>query len=111
MSELPRPPIVMKPNATYDALIEEAHVAVRLREFLRAEHLAREALGYDPERAAAYNVLAIIRHHRGLYSEAMNLLRAGLAVDPGYQPAQQNLIRFGSFPIRGTAVLGDDDER
>jgi Tfp pilus assembly protein PilF len=99
-----------RPNATYDALIEHAHAAVRVRDFLRAEHLAREALGYDPERAAAYNVLAIVRHHRGLHSEAMNLLRAGLAVDPTYQPAQQNLVRFGSFPMRGTPVLGDNEE-
>lgn len=100
-----------KPNATYDALIEKAHDAMRMRDFQRAEHRAREALGYDPERAAAYNVLAILRHYRGLHSEAMNLLRAGLAVDPTYEPAQQNLIRFGSFPTRGTAVLGDEDEQ
>jgi Flp pilus assembly protein TadD len=100
-----------KPNATYDALIEYAHAAVRARDFLRAEHLAREALGYDPERAAAYNVLAIVRHHRGLHSEAMNLLRAGLAVDPTYEPARQNLVRFGSFPSRGSAVIGDEPEK
>lgn len=94
------------PNATYNVLVHDARCAVQLGNLQRAEQLAREALGYEPEQAPAYNILAIVRMRHGRHGAAMNLLRAALAIDPSYEPALRNLVRFGASPSDGTL----DDE-
>jgi Tfp pilus assembly protein PilF len=98
------------PDKAYDALIEEARDALRAHHFTQAEHLAREALAHDPERAAAYNILAAVRELQGHHPEAMDLLRAGIAVEPTYRPAQENLARLGSHPHQGSILLGDEED-
>jgi Tfp pilus assembly protein PilF len=94
----------------YDALINEAREAIRARDLARAERLAREALGHTPERAAAYNILAVVRELEGLRIDAMNLLRAAISVEPTYRPAEENLTRLGTRPHHSRAVLGDEED-
>ena len=98
------------PDLAYEHLIQQARVAIRANRFTGADRLAREALAHDPERAAAYNLLAAIHELEGEHPEAMNLLRAGLAVEPDYAPAQDNLKRLAQYPRRGGIRLGDEEE-
>jgi K+-transporting ATPase ATPase B chain len=95
-------------DEVYDSYIDEARAAVRARDFPSAEHLARQALARDPERAASYNILAVARELQGHHSDAMALLRAGIAVEPTYRPAQDNLARLGSHPREGGILFGDE---
>ncbi|MGB8329543.1 MAG: potassium-transporting ATPase subunit KdpB, partial [Polyangiales bacterium] len=95
-------------DEVYESLVDEARAAIRARDFVSAEHLARQALAHDPERAAAYNILAAARELQGHHPEAMDLLRAGIAVEPTYRPAQDNLARLGSHPREGAVLLGDE---
>lgn len=97
-------------DKAYEALIHEARTALRLREPARAEHLAREALSHDPQRAAAYNLLAAVRELQGHHGEAMDFLRAGIAVEPTYRPAQKNLARLSSPSYLGDFMLGDEEQ-
>lgn len=96
-------------DRAYEALIEEARQSVRAHDFVHAEHLAREALAHDPERAAACNLLAAIPELQGRHTQAMDLLRAGIAVEPTCRPAQENLARLASFPHHGAILLGDEE--
>lgn len=97
------------PDEVYDSYIDESRAAIRDRDFRSAEHLARQALAHDPERAAGYNILAAARELQGHHPEAMDLLRAGIAVEPTYHPVQENLVRLGTYPGDRTAVLLGDE--
>ncbi|MGE0788814.1 MAG: hypothetical protein AB7S26_24285 [Sandaracinaceae bacterium] len=97
-------------DATYDVLLRYAREEIRAHQTERGEAIARQALSLEPHRAAAYNVLAVVRELQGHHPEAMDLLRAGIAVEPTYKPAQQNLERLGSFPQRGAFLLGDEED-
>ena len=96
------------PDEVYDAYIDEARAAIRDRDFSSAEQLARQALAREPERAAAYNILAAVRELNGHLQEARDLLCAGLAVEPTYRPARDNLTRLGAHPRDGAILLGDE---
>lgn len=103
----------MHPRPTddvYEALLAEARAAVRGHDLMRAEELARDALARDPSRGAAYNLLAVCHDLEGRHAEATDLLRAGLAVEPTYGPAEENLRRIGSYP-REALQLGDERRR
>ncbi len=97
-------------DEAYDALFYEACKVMRAGESVRAEHLAREALAHDPERAAAYNLLAVVRLREGRQHEALNLLRAGLDVEPTYATARRNLADWTTYPHPGSmkVLLGDE---
>jgi len=95
---------------TYDALIGYARDELRAKELERAESIARQALSLLPEKAAAYNILALVRELQSHHPEAMDLLRAGVAVEPTYKPAQENLARLGAFPAQGHMALGDESD-
>lgn len=93
----------------YDMLIRMAITAVRANNLAEADWLAREALGCEPARAAGYNVLAAIRELEGKHLEALDLLRAGLAVEPTFEPARHNVQRLTSWPRRGDFRFGDEE--
>lgn len=97
-------------DATYDVLLRYAREEIHAHQMEPGEALARQALSLEPERAAAYNILAVIRELQGRHDEAMDLLRAGLAVEPTYEPAKRNLERLGSFPQRGAVLFGDEED-
>jgi Flp pilus assembly protein TadD len=99
------------PDPAYDALLAEARDALRAGDLGAAETHAREALQHDPSRAAAYNLLAIVRERHGHHAEAMDMLRAGLAVDPTDHATSTNLLRLGAYPSRGPILLGDEEDR
>lgn len=97
-------------DAAYDALLDQARAAVRGRKLAHAEQLVHEALAHHPERAAAYNLLAVLKDMQGEHLEAINILRAGLALDPIDELSLKNLDRMTTYP-RKPALLeaGEDD--
>lgn len=56
------------------------------------EHLKR-AIGLDPERPEAFNLLGVLHELAGEYSEAVNNYRIAYHTDASYQPASENLNR------------------
>lgn len=96
-------------DAAYDALVDEARAAFRRHDVREAESVARQALARDPRRGEAYNLLAAVRASHGEAAEAMDMLRAAIAVDPTYAPARENLARVSGYPHRGAILLGDED--
>jgi Tfp pilus assembly protein PilF len=98
----------LRDDRAYEALLDEAREALRRGDLDDAERHAREALQHDPERAAAYNVLALVFERRGLHPRAMDLLRAGLAVEPTDSATQENLRRLGTYPPGVRPLLGDE---
>jgi uncharacterized protein HemY len=89
--------------------MQQAREAARAGDWGRVERLACEALSHDPQRAAAYSLLAAVRAKQGRHREGMDLLRAGLAVEPTDRVAQINLARLGSSPRRDP-LLGDEQD-
>lgn len=56
------------------------------------EH-ARQAIGVDPARPEAFNLLGVLYELAGNHEEAMKNYRVAVDLDPTYQPAWQNLSR------------------
>lgn len=76
------------------------HYASKRRMTTAVEH-ARKAIGIDPSRAEAFNVLGVLLELRGDRTEAKKNYRVALDLDPTYQPAQENLSRAVSSPRSG----------
>jgi len=68
------------------------HLASR-RELETAKQYARQAIGADPSRPQAFNLLGALHEIDGNQSEAMKNYRVALDLDPTYQPAHHNLNR------------------
>lgn len=69
------------------------------------EH-ARQAIGVNPSRPEAFNLLGICCEYRRLLLEAQKYYRVALALNPSYGPAQRNLHRLVSYHKRGVPDLG-----
>jgi hypothetical protein len=80
---------------------------LRAGQLAEAERGACEALGRDPERGHAYNLIAIVRLVQHKLAAAKALVRAGIAVDPGCDCLQTNLVRMGRTGS-GPLLLGDE---
>jgi lipoprotein NlpI len=61
------------------------------RHFEAAAEHARQAIGVDPSRPEAFNVLGVLYELAGNHAEAMKQYRVAVDLDPTYQPAWQNL--------------------
>lgn len=64
------------------------------RYFEAAVEHARQAIGADPMRPEAFNLLGVLQEMAGHHQEAMKNYRVALDLDPTYQPAWQNMSRF-----------------
>lgn len=81
----------------YATCFELAKRSLSERHFDAAlEHLKR-AVGIDPERPEAFNLLGAIHELQGEHTEAMKNYRVAYHTDPRYQPANENLQRAGSI--------------
>ena len=58
-----------------------------------AKEHTKQAIGLDPSRPEAFNLLGILHELTGNRTEAMKYYRVALALDPTYNPASQNLTR------------------
>jgi len=69
------------------------------------EH-ARRAIGIDPSRPEAFNLLGVCCEFRRRPLEAQKYYRVALVLDPAYEPALRNLHRLVSYNKRGQVALG-----
>lgn len=93
--------------ADYPTLIELCKRHVTDRDLERAKAVAQRALGVDPGKPDAYNLLGAFLECRGEWVEAQKYYRAALEIDPSYQPAKANLNRTASLHRTGTIQIGE----
>jgi Flp pilus assembly protein TadD len=93
--------------ADYPTLIELCKRHVTDRDLERAKAVAQRALGVDPGKPDAYNLLGAFLECRGEWVEAQKYYRAALEIDPSYRPAKANLNRTASLHRTGTIQIGE----
>ncbi|HEX9724492.1 MAG TPA: response regulator [Vicinamibacteria bacterium] len=94
----------------YDELVAEARHKMESRHLEAAMPCIRKAIGVDPGRPEAFNLLGVATARRGKTYRAQDYFRASLALDPTYAPALMNLERCGTIPSKGELVLGNEEE-
>ena len=93
--------------ADYPTLIELCKRYVTDRNLEQAKAIAQRALGLDPGKPDAYNLLGAFLECRGDWAEAQKYYRAALEIDPSYLPAKANLARTASLYKFGKIQLGE----
>jgi two-component SAPR family response regulator len=94
--------------ADYDTLIEMAKLRVNEGDFGEAIEHVRRAIGTEPGRPEAFNLLGALLEIEGDRDEARKSYRAALALDPAYRPARENLTRLTAWgKVPGAVVLTD----
>ena len=93
--------------ADYPTLIELCKRHVTDRNLEQARAVAQRALGVDPGKPDAYNLLGAFLECRGEWVEAQKYYRAALEIDPSFLPAKANLARTASFYKFGKIQLGE----
>jgi DNA-binding NtrC family response regulator len=79
--------------ADYESHLELIKRCINDRHFEAAAEHARQAIGVDPSRPEAFNLLGVLYELAGNHEEAMKQYRVAIDLDPTYQPAWQNLNR------------------
>ena len=93
---------------SYDDLVADARLRIQARSLEVAIHGLREAIGQDPSRPEAFNLLGAATALKGEVYQAQNYYRAALALDPTYAPALTNLEHSGMFSPHHELELGQD---
>ncbi len=73
--------------------IRRARERIAARRFPAAWADLSRAVGLDPERPDAFNLLGVLKEIRGDRLGAQTLWRVSLDLDPRYTPARDNLAR------------------
>ena len=81
------PPVVSAALAGNDpvALFERADAAFTAGSYAEAAALYEQLVALDPQNVELYNNLALTLHYLGRSDEALQKLKAGLAIDPTHQ--------------------------
>lgn len=85
----------------YARCLDEARRAIGERRLETAIAFVRQAVGLDPTRPEAFNLLGAAVHLRGQRFKAQDYFRAALALDPTYGPARDNLERSVGGGVHG----------
>jgi DNA-binding NtrC family response regulator len=91
----------------YATLIELCKRHVTDRNLEQARAVAQRAVGLDPGKPDAYNLLGAFLECRGEWVEAQKYYRAALEIDPSYLPAKANLTRTASMHKSGKIQIGE----
>jgi DNA-binding NtrC family response regulator len=91
----------------YATLIELCKRHVTDRDLEQARAVAQRAVGLDPGKPDAYNLLGAFLECRGEWIEAQKYYRAALEIDPSYLPAKANLMRTSSLHRSGRIQIGE----
>lgn len=99
-------------TAGYAHCLAEARRAIAENQLATATAYIRKAVGLDPTRPEAFNLLGAAVHRSGHRYKAQDYFRAALALDPTYRPAHENLGRSVSWGVQTLDMelsLGSDD--
>lgn len=95
-------------EADYRTYFELAKKSVSERRLEAAMDHLKKAIGIDPERPEAFNLLGTIHELRGERLEAVKNYRVACHIDGRYEPSHKNLARItGTNPSRENIVFGD----
>ena len=98
-------------DAGYARCLAEARRSILDSQLATAIVYVRKAVGLDPSRPEAFNLLGAAVHLGGQPYKAQDYFRAALALDPTYKPAHENLERSVSGGVSGLRMelcLGAD---
>lgn len=98
-------------TAGYEHCLVEAKRAIAENQLGTSIAYIRKAVGLDPTRPEAFNLLGAAVHLSGQRYKAQDYFRAAIALDPTYKPAHENLERSVSGGVRGLHMelsLGTD---
>lgn len=90
---LERDKVSMTQGIDYETHLRLIKRCINERHFEAAMEHARQAIGTDPARPEAFNLLGVLHEIEGHHEEAMKNYRVAIDMDPTYQPAWQNLNR------------------
>lgn len=96
--------------ADYETCIELAKKMINERNFERAEEYLDSALASEPSTPEPFNLLGVILEMKGKPTEALKKYRAALALDPSYEPAEQNIERATQFDYSSEGIKLDEEE-
>lgn len=97
---------------TVSSYAERIGLAKRLigdNRLAEATEQIKQAVGVDPGKPEAFNLLGVLLEVQGKRTEAQKNYRAALALDPTYAPADANLKRSTGVEPEGKIRLGDED--
>jgi two-component system, OmpR family, alkaline phosphatase synthesis response regulator PhoP len=97
-------------TADYPRLIELTKRHITDKAFATARETARKAIGADPGRPEAFNLLGALLEIDGDWLEAEKYYRASTDLDPTFRSAWANLERLTSMDKSGDVDLGDEGE-
>ncbi|MBM3277526.1 MAG: hypothetical protein FJY95_05530 [Candidatus Handelsmanbacteria bacterium] len=90
----------------YNTLLDQARACIARKEYRAAKTHVRKALGLDPSRPEALNLMGALLELGRDWGFARKYYRAALAFDPAYRPAQANLSRTLAWCLRGEICTG-----
>lgn len=82
---------------TFEDYIEFAKMNIISNNFEKAEEILERAVGKNISSPVTHNLLGVISEYKGNILQAQKHYRAALALDPTYEPAENNLRRTIEF--------------
>lgn len=81
-----------------DNQLKFVRTLIAINELSEALILLKKVFGSEPDNHQAFNLLGVVYEKRVDYDGARRMYRASLALNPEYQPAQNNLSRLLRCP-------------
>lgn len=102
----------LEPGAvtSYEDRIALAKRFITDRRFAEATAQIKQAIGEEPGKPEAFNLLGVLLELERNRIEAQKNYRAALALDPTYRPADDNLRRSVGITPEDPIRLGDEEE-
>jgi len=102
----------LEPGAvtSYEDRIALAKRFITDRRFAEATAQIKQAVGEEPGKPEAFNLLGVLLELEGSRIEAQKNYRAALALDPTYRPANDNLRRSVGITPEDHIRLGGEEE-
>ncbi|GAB6099296.1 hypothetical protein JCM16358_11750 [Halanaerocella petrolearia] len=82
---------------SYKDYLNYAKACINRQELDKGYEYLQEAVSLDTSKPEAFNLLGVVLELKDEVLEAQKKYRAALALDPSYDPAQQNLERTSQF--------------